>query len=85
MATYEFQHVLDVEITAAIQNKGAFSSHSTLLPLRGSLENSHLPQGFNLCPGACLVRGHHSFLQTLMKPGPLSVCQDKSGVLKITG
>lgn len=25
MATYEFQHVLDVEITAAIQNKGAFS------------------------------------------------------------
>lgn len=27
MATYEFQHVLDVEITAAIQDKGAFSSH----------------------------------------------------------
>lgn len=45
MATYEFQHVLDVEITAAIQNKGAFSSQHAFLPLRGRLENSHLSRG----------------------------------------
>lgn len=64
MATYKFQHVLDVEITAAIQDKGAFSSHNALLPLRGSLENSHLSRGFNLCPGASFVCGQHSFLQT---------------------
>lgn len=55
MVTYEFQHVLDVEITAAILNKGAFSSRNVLLPLRGSLENSCLWRGINPCPGAALV------------------------------